>query len=96
LRDKLLACARGESQDWPMDERAHAMAQWRAILEDERANTETALPLVEADMRLDFYYGSDHTFPHAADMMRAKLDIMKTELDEFLPKIATDCGIAEP
>ncbi len=96
LRDKLLACARGESPDWPPAERAAAMTRWRAILEDERANTEAALPWVEQDMRLDCYYGSDHTFSHAADMMRAKLEIMQTELNEFLPKTAEACGIATP
>jgi len=96
LRDKLLACARGESPDWPPAERAATMARWRAILEDERANTEAAIPWVEQDMRLDCYYGSDHTFSHAADMMRAKLEIMQTELNEFLPKIAEACGIATP
>ncbi len=93
LRDKLLACARGEAKDWPQDDRVKAMQRWREILEDERANTEAAIPLVERDMRLDFYYGSDHTFPHAADMMRAKLEILKTELDEFLPEIAKKCGV---
>jgi hypothetical protein len=96
LRDTLLACARGESPEWPISDRKAAMARWRDILEDERANTEAALPLVERDMRLDCYYGSDHTFPHAADMMRAKLELLRIELDEFLPRIGRDCGIAQP
>lgn len=96
LRDKLLACARGESPDWPPADRAAAMTRWRAILEDERANTEAALPWAEQDMRLDCYYGSDHTFSHAADMMREKLKILSTELNKFLPLIAEACGIATP
>jgi hypothetical protein len=95
LRDKLLAFARGDAKDWPPEERKKAMDRWRGILEDERANTEAALPLVERDMRLDFYYGGDHTFPHAADMIRAKLGLLKAELAEFLPKIAAACGISD-
>ncbi len=95
LRDKLLACARGEAKDWPADERAKAMHRWREILEDERANAEAALPLVERDMRLDFYYGGDHTFPHAADMIHAKLKLLETELNGFLPQIAAACGVTQ-
>jgi hypothetical protein len=93
LRDQLLKCARGEAKDWPPAERAAAMKRWHEVLEDERANCEAALPYAERDMRLDPYYGGDHTFSHAADMIRAKLGILKTELDGFLPKIAKDCGI---
>ena len=69
------------------------MKRWREVLEDERANCEAALPLAERDMRLDPYYGGDHTFSHSADMIKAKLEIMKTELNEFLPKVAKDCGV---
>ena len=61
------------------------LVRWKAVLEDERANTRAALPVVEADMRLDCYYGGDHTFSHCADMLRAKLGIMDHEIGEMLP-----------
>ena len=95
LRDKLLACARGETPEWPMADRLVALRRWQELLIDERANTVDALPLVERDMRLDCYYGSDHTFPHAAGMMSAKLDLLDSELGAFLPKIARQCGISD-
>lgn len=54
--------------------------RWIAILEDEQENATLALPLIERDVRLDWYYGSDHTFPHAADMLRAKIEIIDEEI----------------
>ena len=68
------------------------LARWRALLQSERANTITALPLVQIDMRLDCYYGGDHTFPHAADMIQAKLGILQQELDQFLPSLERQLG----
>src|SRR4029077_17718441 len=41
---------------------AELLASWLKILEDERENTREALPLIQHDMRLDPYYGGDHTF----------------------------------
>jgi len=94
LRDGLLSPARGESsrggdagdtlEDWE---------QWAQVLEDERDNTEAAVPVAEADMRLDFYYGSDHTFPHLAEMLAAKLEIIDGELEEFLPSVGERLGL---
>ena len=94
LRDALLPLRTEETVT--EEQRADAalkLARWREILVDERENTERALPLVEADVRLDFYYGSDHTFPHAADMIRAKLEILDGEINEFLPEVAQAIGI---
>ena len=65
------------------------LIRWKAVLKDERANTHDALPVVEADMRLDCYYGGDHTFSHCADMLRAKLDILDREIGEILPGLET-------
>ena len=42
-----------------------------------------------ADMRLDFYFGGDHSFSHGVDVLKAKLKIIDTELNDFLPKLAT-------
>lgn len=94
LRDRLLALAAQPSRTPPeIDEARAKYERWRAILVDEKANAAAALPVVEADMRLDFYYGGDHTFPHAADMIQAKLTILDREVNEFLPSVARRCGL---
>jgi hypothetical protein len=71
-------------------------AQWRKVLVDERENARESLPVMEADMRLDFYYGfGGGAAPgqaHGTDMIRKKLEILKTELDQFLPSVARRCG----
>jgi hypothetical protein len=54
--------------------------RWVEVLEDEKENTLAALPVARADVRLDFYYGSDHTFPHLEDMLQAKLVLLDEEL----------------
>ena len=69
------------------------LARWNEVLQDEKTNAEDALPLVEADMRLDCYYGIDHAFPHAADMIRAKLQLLTREINESLPAIGRRCGL---
>jgi DNA gyrase/topoisomerase IV subunit B len=56
-------------------------------LEDERDNTREALPLIQQDMRLDPYYGGDHTFPHGEKMIEAKLAILKQEISDYLPSL---------
>lgn len=75
IRDRLA------DQDAPLPdaERRALLQRWRAILLDEKDNAAAALPLVERDMRLDWYYGFDHTFPHAAEMLRAKFALLEEE-----------------
>jgi hypothetical protein len=63
------------------------LAHWRKILEDERENTREAVPLIQQDMRLDCYYGGDHTFPHGEKMIQAKLAILHQEITEYLPSL---------
>ena len=63
------------------------------VLLDKRRIREKALPLAEADMRLDCYYGIDHAFPHVTDMIRAKLEILNREIDDTLPQLARRCGL---
>jgi len=90
LRDKILAASAASDDKEALEA---AFTRWREILEDERENTLAALPVVQADMRLDFHYGSDHTFPHAAVMMEAKLKILNEELNTFLPSAAEERGL---
>ncbi|NLE66393.1 MAG: hypothetical protein GX608_03135 [Lentisphaerae bacterium] len=94
IRDRLGVLAE-KAQKTP-DELAEAKrlwTRWRAVLLDERDNTRLALPVVEGDMRLDCYFGGDHTFPHAADMIRAKLLLLRGEIEEYLPALAGKIGI---
>ena len=95
LRDRLLALAGKPDKDRTAAEQAQARkdyARWREVLLDEKANSTEALPVMEADVRLDFYYGGDHKFSHGGDMIRAKLELIDREIDEFLPALARKCG----
>ena len=69
------------------NEAKQMLASWQKILEDERENTREALPLIREDMRLDCYYGGDHTFPHGEKMIQAKLALLKQEITEYLPSL---------
>ena len=94
LRDRLIALAAQETrtqEDIAAGRRAYE--RWRTVLLDEKANSTEALPVMEADVRLDFYYGGDHKFSHGADMIRAKLELIDREIDEFLPALARKCGL---
>ncbi|MBI2431923.1 MAG: hypothetical protein HYV26_03540 [Candidatus Hydrogenedentes bacterium] len=93
LRDQLRACGQDPSDRSDQTEVRAAALRLREIMLDEQANTLAALPLVEADMRLDCYYGGDHTFSHAADMMRAKLEILGDELAAVLPEVVKKCEV---
>lgn len=94
IRDALLAfAAQPEKSQEEIEKHRLSLERWKRILIDERANAETALPVAEADVRLDCYYGSDHSFAHIADMVRAKIQIMGTEIEETLPAIAKQCGL---
>jgi hypothetical protein len=44
-------------------------------------------------MRLDYYYGGDHNFSHGVEVLDAKLKVLATELNEFLPATAARCGL---
>ncbi|MEM2935672.1 MAG: hypothetical protein QW231_00655, partial [Candidatus Bathyarchaeia archaeon] len=93
LRDQLLAFAsQGTKKPDDITKAFKIYDRWREVLLDERANAAEALPVMEADMRLDFYYGGDHTFPHGTDMIQAKLRILDQEINEFLPALAQRCG----
>ncbi|HRK35585.1 MAG TPA: hypothetical protein PLJ47_13390 [Candidatus Hydrogenedentes bacterium] len=94
LRDALAALA-GKPDKTPEElivAREH-YERWLRVLMDEKENAKAALPIMEADVRLDWYYGSDHTFPHGADMIREKLRILDVELAEVLPGVARKVGL---
>ncbi len=89
LRDRLRVLAdAGVISPTQSIEAEQLWSRWREVLEDELLNTREALPVMEADMRLDFYFGGDHTFSHGSDMLKAKLEILQKEIDEYLPIIA--------
>ncbi|MHB9130007.1 MAG: hypothetical protein ACYDBB_02820 [Armatimonadota bacterium] len=69
------------------------LARWRTVLQDERDNAFAALPLVQADMRLDWYYGGDHNFPHGTEMLEAKLALLELEIATYLPSRAQQLGV---
>ncbi|MFO0789123.1 MAG: hypothetical protein U0805_06675 [Pirellulales bacterium] len=88
LRDGITAIAKKNRRS--SEERAEALkrlTRWRAVLNDELENTKLAIPLMHSDMRLDPYYGGDHTFPHGEETLNAKLTILQKEIDEYLPSI---------
>jgi hypothetical protein len=96
IRDRLLALAPGSLSAAQGQEAGQQLARWRQLLEDEQHNAEQALPVAEADVRLDCYYGGDHTFSHTADMLRAKLKLLEQETKEWLPVLARRLGLAYP
>ncbi|MDX9975949.1 MAG: hypothetical protein RBU21_23425 [FCB group bacterium] len=95
LRDRLLALAAQPART--PEETAEAKdlyERWRLVLQDEKANAQEALPVAENDVRLDSYYGGDHSFSHTTDMLRAKLELIENELNVFLPSVAVKCGLS--
>lgn len=72
------------------EEAVAEMARWRELLKDELANATEALPVMEADMRLDFRY---MRFCSGPEMIRAKTAILEKEIDEYLPSLAAILGL---
>ena len=92
LRDRVLALAAQPSRT-PEEqaEAARLLRRWRAVLENEKQNTEQARPVMAADMRLDYYYGGDHMFSRGVAVLDAKLKIIAGEINELLPRVANRC-----
>lgn len=86
LRDRLQELATASAPD--RRETASLLEEWRQVLLDEQENVAAAIPVAQADVRLDFYYGSDHTFPHLSEMLAAKQGLLAQELAELLPAVA--------
>jgi hypothetical protein len=88
LREAVVTLAAKTSRAPEEQQKARTLiARWKQVLEDERQNTTDALPLIRRDMRLDPYYGGDHTFSHGEEMMRAKLELLDEELSNYLPSL---------
>ena len=87
LRDQFAALAKADPK--PVKRLKPVYDRWLAVLKDEKQNAADALPLAEADMRLDCYYGGDHCFSHMADMIRAKLKLIDGEINQYLPSLWT-------
>jgi hypothetical protein len=88
LRDAVTALAAKSARTPEEQQNARTLiARWKQVLEDERQNTTDALPHIRRDMRLDPYYGGDHTFSHGEAMMGAKLQLLDEELSKYLPAL---------
>jgi hypothetical protein len=95
-RHELVPLSRRDSLSQEEKEKARELLNsWRKVLIDERENTGAAVGLAEADCRLDFFFRGDHSFPHVTDMLHAKLRILDTEINEYLPSLAKKCGIED-
>lgn len=89
IREQILALINQPART--PEEKAKGFAlldRWTALLADERDNTQAAVPLIQRDVRLDAYFGGDHTFSHTADMLAEKLAILEVEINEVLPVYA--------
>jgi hypothetical protein len=90
LTDKMLIFAASSSlTQQQQDEAVQTYKRLCQILADEKANAMEALPLMEADARLD--WGGD--FPHGIDMLKTKLEITNNEINDYLPALAKKCNI---
>lgn len=94
IRDELIPLSKEKSLTPAQRTRATELyAAWHGILTDELTNTRAAAPIARADVRLDCYYRGDHMFSHLWDMMDAKIELLKWEVEVFLPSIAEGCGV---
>jgi hypothetical protein len=96
IRDRVLKLAAATARTAAeQSEAAKLLEQWREVLQDEKQNTEQARPVMARDMRLDYYYGGDHTFSHGVDVLDAKLKVLASELNVFLPNVSARCGVTK-
>lgn len=94
IRDSLREAIKKEKLSQPERESAQGlMKRWEAVLKDELDNAKTALPLQEQDIRLDFYFGGDHSFSHGTEMIQAKIDLLEGEISRELPAIKQKLGL---
>ena len=72
--------------------------RWHQVLIDEQKNSLAALPVMQQDMRLDFYYGYNGANgyqhkSHGTDMIRHKLELLDHDINDYLPLIAQKLGL---
>lgn len=63
-----------------------ALERWRWVLADEKANVEAAAPLLDRDPRLAVYRPNTR-LPAGQELLEAKMDLLRDELDRFLPAL---------
>lgn len=89
LRDVLVPFSKQDTKN--KQEVADAQSKydrWRAVLLDERDNTEAAIAVVQQDSRLDLHNTRDGAaLEPAVDLLRTKLELLDRELREFLPSL---------
>jgi hypothetical protein len=93
LRDKLWAAVDAPEKD--LEALKKDYERWRVVLQDELENARASQPVMAGDVRLDFYFGGDHTFSHGTEMIAAKIEILEKELAEVLPSLAKQLGITD-
>jgi hypothetical protein len=84
LRDALGAMWKTPKPD-QRDEAKKLFDRWTIVLADELENAKAAIPIMDADVRLDFQFFGDHTFSPGGKMLRAKVALVEHELREYLP-----------
>lgn len=96
LRDYLLPLAvQNPGTPGELTEAQTKYDRWRAVLEDERENTETAITVVEQDSRLDVHNTADGVaLAPAVVLLREKLRMLDHELSIFLPSVAEQAGLS--
>jgi len=90
LRNTLVPISKNDSKT-PREtaEAQKQLERWRAVLEDERENTQAAISIVGKDSRLDVHNTRDGAaLEQAADLMHKKLVLLDHELQVFLPSLA--------
>lgn len=94
IRDRLRElAAKAKLERNESTEAAALYERWMEVLRDERENALAAAPLLELDVRLDPYYGGDHSFAHGSEMLQAKLAILNEEIEVYLPTVARKLGV---
>lgn len=89
LRNALVRTANIDSK-FPQElaETQKKLERWRAVLENERENTQEAISIVEKDSRLDVHYTIDGaSLEQATALMHKKLALLDHELKVFLPSL---------
>jgi hypothetical protein len=96
LRNSILAFAAMDTRS--PEEIAEANAayeRWRAVLEDERKNTRSAIRVVKKDSRIDVHTTRDGAaLAPAVTLIETKLALLRHELDVFLPSLSKRSGLS--
>lgn len=72
------------------------LARLRGVLFDEQENTREALPVAQADPRVETVHRGDHSFHRILDMLEEKVRLLDRQMDEELPALAARLGVPWP